>query len=190
MLEAIFNETTITVTLTGLFQWDFGQKLYIKGLSLPEVLEVHFANNREKEAIVRTAITQGDYSVVSIPDEMLEKNADIIAYVYLVGNDYGETIRSVILKIEPRLKPHNYVSAYPDAEILLHDVLDKINKNIDSNTKFKEEINVSVKEVQKATQQCYAAISSLQLEIFDMNGGDPFTQHSDNDMDANGGYPA
>ena len=216
MLEAIFNEATTTVTLAGLTQWDYGQKLYIKGLSLPEVLEVHFANHREKEAIVRTAVTKGDYSVVSIPDVMLEKNADIIAHIYLVESQSGETIRNVILKVEPRLKPHNYVSAYPDAEKLLHDVIDKINKNIANNTHFKNDltnennsfkstikseqqnyfniwtgkVDGSIKEAQKATQQCYAAISSLQLEIFDMNGGDPFTQHTESDFDANGGYPS
>lgn len=226
MLEAIFTETTMTVTLTGLTQWDYGQKLYIKGLELPEVLEVHFSNNREKEAIVRTAVTEGSYSVVAIPDVMLEKNADIIAYVYLVGHESGETIRSVILKVEPRVKPHNYVSAYPDAEKLLHDVLDKINNNIADNTSFKadmlsdyesykqdltnsnnafqsglkseqqsyflawsEKVDGSIKEAQRATEQCYNAISSLQIEIFDMNGGDPFTQHTESDFDANGGYP-
>lgn len=59
----------------------------------------------------------------------------------------------------------------------------------DYQAKWEEEVDGSIKEAQQATVQCYDAISSLQLEIFDMNGGDPFTQPSEGDLDANGGYP-
>lgn len=55
--------------------------------------------------------------------------------------------------------------------------------------KWEKEVDGSIKEAQQATVQCYDAISSLQLEIFDMNGGDPFTTPSEGDLDANGGYP-
>ena len=56
--------------------------------------------------------------------------------------------------------------------------------------KWEQEVDGSIKEAQQATVQCYDAISSLQLEIFDMNGGDPFTESTEEDLDANGGYPS
>lgn len=55
---------------------------------------------------------------------------------------------------------------------------------------WNEKVDDSIKEAQKATVQCYDAISALNLEIYDMDGGDPFTTPSEDDMDANGGYPA
>ena len=52
-----------------------------------------------------------------------------------------------------------------------------------------DQTNESQKDVKNAVAQCYDAISALQLETFDMDGGDPFTQASEEDIDVNGGYP-
>lgn len=52
-----------------------------------------------------------------------------------------------------------------------------------------KEVESSITEAKQATIQCYDAISALNVEIFDMDGGDPFTQPSDDDIDINGGYP-
>ena len=133
MLEAIFTDTTLTVTLSGLTQYDYGQKLYIKGLNLPEFSEVHFSNTKEKEAIVRVATTQGEYAVVDIPNVLLEKSLDITAWVYVVGDDSGETIRTIYLKVEPRIKPADFATQDPDAEDLLEKIIEKLNK-IDPET--------------------------------------------------------
>lgn len=56
--------------------------------------------------------------------------------------------------------------------------------------KWEQEVDGSIKEAQQATVQCWDAISALQLEIFDMDGGDPFSDSSDDDLDVNGGYPS
>lgn len=216
MLEAIFNEAIQTVTLTGLFQWDYGQKLYIKGIELPEAMEVHFSNNKEKEAIVMPAIKEGEHIVVDVPNVLLEKSLDITAWVYEVTAESGETLKTIILKVEPRIKPQDFISTNPDAEDLLAETINKINQNIADNAIFKnqitqqqndfeteikadqeayhtqweERVDGSIQEAQNATTQCYDAISALNLEIYDMDGGDPFTQPSEDVIDANGGYPA
>lgn len=216
MIEAIFHENINVVSVSGLFQWDYGQRLKIKGLELPPVVEVHFSNNLEKEAIVMTGTQDGDDTVVDIPDVLLTKYHDITAYVYVIGSNSGETVKAVILKVEPRVKPQNFVEQVPDADIVLSDVVDKINQNIADNASFKQTIETehdafmarieadqeayqqqwnetvedSIDEAQYATSACYDAIGALQLEYYDMNGGDPFTEMSEDDMDANGGYPA
>ena len=216
MIEAIFHENINVVSVSGLFQWDYGQRLKIKGLELPPVVEVHFSNNLEKEAIVMTGTQDGDDTVVDIPDVLLTKYHDITAYVYVIGSNSGETVKAVILKVEPRVKPQNFVEQVPDADIVLSDVVDKINQNIADNASFKQTIETEhdafmarieadqeayqqqwnetvedkIDEAQQATSQCYDAIGALQLEYYDMNGGDPFTEMSEDDMDANGGYPA
>lgn len=216
MIEAIFHENINVVSVSGLFQWDYGQRLKIKGLDLPPVVEVHFSNNLEKEAIVMVGTQDGDDTVVDIPDVLLTKNHDITAYVYVIGSNSGETVKAIIMKVEPRVKPQNFVEQVPDADIVLSDVVDKINQNIADNASFKQtietehdafmaqitsdqeayqaqwdaEVEDSIDEAQYATSACYDAIGALQLEYYDMNGGDPFTEMSEDDMDANGGYPA
>lgn len=205
MIEAIFQNGVNYITLSGLTQWDYGQQLKISGLDFPEVIEVHFSNNVEKEAIVMLGTKESNYVLVDIPDVLLEKSYDITAFIYIVGDNSGETVRSVVLKVEPRVKPSDYISQNPDAQEILEEAISKINANIADNTAFKEqleadqeeyqahwdaEVEQSITEAEQATNQCYDAIGALQLEIYDMNGGDPFTEVSDDDMDANGGYPA
>lgn len=55
---------------------------------------------------------------------------------------------------------------------------------------WSKKVDASIKEAQQATIQCQDAVSSLQLEYFDMNGGDPFTTPEESGNDANGGYPS
>ena len=54
---------------------------------------------------------------------------------------------------------------------------------------WKENVTDSILEAEDATREVYDALASLQLESFDMNGGDPFTESSSDDFDVNGGYP-
>ncbi len=145
MLEAIFTENVLTITLTGLYQWDYGQKLYIKGLELGETEQIHFSNTKEKEAIVMPLVKHGEQYICDIPNVLLEKWWDITAWVYDVGENSGETIRTVILKVEPRVKPQDFISTNPDANDILSDVLNKIDQNIKDNEQFKTEITVILK---------------------------------------------
>lgn len=47
------------ITVSGLFQWDYGQKLAIYGLNLPQTVQVHFCDKSCEEAIVRAEIIYG-----------------------------------------------------------------------------------------------------------------------------------
>lgn len=141
MVEAIFTETTTTLTLAGLTQWDYGQKLHIKGLDLPEVAQVHFCNTTQDEAIVRVATKQGDEWVCDIPNELLEDFHDIKSWIYETNEEHGETIKTIYLKVKKRAKPQDFISENEDAASILDDVVNKINQNIQDNTKFKVDIS-------------------------------------------------
>ena len=147
-LEAIFGETTETVTLSGLYQWDYGQKLYIKGLNLPSTLEIHFSNKKVNEAIVMVATTEGEYTIVDIPNKLLEENKDIIAYIFYTHATEGKTLKKVVLKVEERTKPQDFISENPDASGLLEDVLNKINQNIKDNAQFKTDLEADQEQFQ------------------------------------------
>ena len=110
MLEAIFQEGILSLKLSGLTQWDYGQKLKIKGLGVTSNVEVHFSNNAEKLAIVMQASASGSDLVVDVPNVLLEKDKDITAWVYTDTGKEGETIRTIYLPVKTRIKPADYVS--------------------------------------------------------------------------------
>ena len=56
-----------------LYQYDYGQKLIITGIELPDYYEVHFSNELHGEAV--TSI--GDDSGVDIPDAVLTSGSPI-----------------------------------------------------------------------------------------------------------------
>lgn len=143
-LIANFIDGIDTITVAGLTQWDYGQKLIIKGLKVPSVLQVHFSNNREKEAIVMPATQQDDIIETEVPNVMLEETADITAWVYVVGENSGETIKKVVLPVAKRIKPQDFISHNPDAEDLLADAINKINENIQDNEEFKNNLQEKV----------------------------------------------
>ena len=88
----------------SLWQYDYGQKLLIEGVTLPMAYEVHFSNKRHGNSV--TVI--GDDTGVNIPDEMLLSGQDVYAWVYLhsTEND-GETEYMVTIPVNKRAEPTN-----------------------------------------------------------------------------------
>ena len=88
----------------ALYQWDYGQKLVIEGIDLPETYEVHFSNTNLGEST--TSI--GDETGVDIPDIYLTSGQPIHVWVFLHQTESdGETICHGIIPITPRTKPTN-----------------------------------------------------------------------------------
>lgn len=54
---------------------------------------------------------------------------------------------------------------------------------------WNEQVEDKIDETEQATLQCLDAISSLQIEMFNADGGTPFTDNTDYEFDINGGYP-
>ena len=93
MITADFSAGYNEITLPPIFQWDFGQKLLIKGANLPLVIQVHFWNKLLDTAKVRLAYIQDDgNSIVSIPDDLLQNDLDITAYIYVRSYDVAQYV--------------------------------------------------------------------------------------------------
>lgn len=104
-LKAIFPTGITELTVNGLHQWDYGRKLEIHASDLPALVEVHFACPGMEEAIVRVGSAVGGVVTVVIPDRCLEQSAPITAWVYEVGETYGQTIKALTLNIMKRARP-------------------------------------------------------------------------------------
>lgn len=90
---------TIAESAPYLYQWDYGQKLYIKGINLPDNYEAHFCNIGDK--YTKTVFCTNE--LISIPDEYFRKGKDIIVYLYLhFQAEDGETEYEITIPIRPR----------------------------------------------------------------------------------------
>ncbi len=91
-----------------LWQYDYGQRIQIKGLDLPETFEVHFAWKDSEKAKVVIGSTVAGISTVDIPNIALEQRKTITAYIYLSDATEGETVNTIILSVNKRKAPENF----------------------------------------------------------------------------------
>lgn len=128
-----------------------------------------------------------------IPSEVMETSGRM--YVGVIGVLGDKVITSEVLEYDVGQGAVTPVGTVPSPDIWkqilkLANEMQETSKQMEvEHDEFIRVANLTVDEAQTATQQCLDAISSLQLEIYDMNGGDPMAEVSDDDFDVNGGYP-
>lgn len=122
MITAVFTDNSDYARATGLWQWDYGQRLRIDGLKLPAAAEIHFALTEQSgDAITRVGTTKDGVTEVVIPDSLLENQAagatyEIYAWIYLADKTSGETIKRISMQVKRRAKPEAF-DAPEDGEI-------------------------------------------------------------------------
>ena len=129
-----FASGTTAKTITGLFQWNFGQILQIKGLDLPSAVEVHFALRRSGEALRRIGVTKDGVTEVEIPDvlfkTMMTSDYDIYAYVYVSDEEYGSTTHEIVMKVKSRPMPEDIQNDFDEIMKAVKTLADgKVDKN-------------------------------------------------------------
>jgi hypothetical protein len=91
-----------------LFQYDYGQKLRVKGInSSASSLVVHFSTNYLTQAIEVLGTFSGKELIAGIPDQLLnDKSQDInyyiYAYIYVVDDTSGTTEYKIIIPVRAR----------------------------------------------------------------------------------------
>lgn len=135
MITAVFTDNSDYARATGLWQWDYGQRLRIEGLKLPTAVEIHFALTEQSgDAITRVGTTKDGVTEVVIPDSLLENQAagatyEIYAWIYLADNTSGETIKRISMQAKCRPKPEGF-DAPEDAE-LFREAIEAVNASAD-----------------------------------------------------------
>lgn len=110
MIQVEFKENQNSADVYGLTQWDYGQILVITGIPYQERMEIHFALQGEKEALVQEADKEEESIVARIPDVLLRDGRDIKAYLYFEDAEKGITVRTVYLPVKSREKPEDYIT--------------------------------------------------------------------------------
>ena len=109
MLIAEFSRRGEEIEIENeLWQYDYGQKIQIKGLDLPEVFEVHYSWKDLEKTKVVTGSTVDGVSVVDIPNLALEQRRMVTAYIYLSDTTEGETVNTIILPVNRRKAPEDF----------------------------------------------------------------------------------
>ena len=131
-LKAFIPSGQTDVTVNGLHQWDYGQKLEIHDDTLPALIEVHFACVGMTEAVVRSCNVVQGVAEAAIPDHCLEQTAPIIAYIYEVGTDSGSTIKTIILTVTPRPRPQTVGAITPTIADKYTEMVGEVNELVES----------------------------------------------------------
>ena len=135
MITAVFTDNSDYARATGLWQWDYGQRLRIEGLKLPAAVEIHFALTEQSgDAIPRVGITKDGVTEVVIPDSMLENQAagatyEIYAWIYLADKTFGETIKRISMQVKRRPKPEGFDT--PEDAELFREAIAQVNASAD-----------------------------------------------------------
>ena len=108
MLIADFTNYGEEITVDGLWQYDYGQRLQINGLNLPDVFEVHLFWKGLEEAKVVTGYTENNKFYVDIPNESLKQRQAITVYIYLSTPETGKTVNTVMMFVNKRPEPEGF----------------------------------------------------------------------------------
>lgn len=135
MITAVFTPGFDHADVSGLWQYDYGQKLRIQGLNLPPAVEIHFALNKSGgDSESRVGVTKDGVTDVPIPDSMLEnggtvQNYYIYAFIYLTDKDSGKTVKWIQLHVNSRPKPEAFDS--PEESELFREAIAAVNDSAD-----------------------------------------------------------
>ena len=164
MITAVFNDKMDYTIAYGLWQWDYGQVLRIKGLDFDQIsIEVHFSLSPDNTdslvtiGVVKdidyqsTIVSDGEeYTVnetatvldVVIPKDMLwnniKKNYTIYVFLLSTNEESGETLKKIIMPV--KVKPKPIYSVTPEDEELFHRVVEEVNSFAET---AKEHSNIS-----------------------------------------------
>ena len=105
-IKASFSAGETTVSVGGLFQWDYGQVLEIECADINfEIMEVHFACPGMTVALPRPCTFVNGVGTVPIPDQCLEQEDTITAWLCRIDDTQSHTIKTIIFPITKRTKP-------------------------------------------------------------------------------------
>lgn len=143
------------VTVSGLFQWDYGQVLDIECTDIgSEIVEVHFACSNMSEAIVRPCSFSNGVGTVTIPDQCLEQTTPITAWIYKIAGSAGHTVKTITLPITARTRPSIVRDEIPQEFIDKYtELITEINEAVENL----ESGNVTANKARNADTASYAA---------------------------------
>lgn len=104
MVQVDFKSYEVEKTVDGLFQWDYGQNIYVKGVS--NINEIHYARGDTALSVIPSVVDDG--VIARIPDILLRDSGYIIVYIYHSDAQSGNTVKLVRFQVTKRARPEDY----------------------------------------------------------------------------------
>ena len=139
-----------------LYQYDYGQKINIKGLNLPNTFEVHISN--DNNAI--TAETYiGNNNEIEIPDKFLLSGEDIYLWIFLHSTaEDGETRYTITVPVKKKPKPEGQ-----EPTVVERNTIDELIAALEINL---NEMRQATEDAKNAMDEATAAAKEqMQLAI-------------------------
>lgn len=131
---------------SGLFQYDYGQKLILSGVELPANYEVHFSNCEYGNS--KTML--GNSTGVDIPDEYLLSGEDVHVWLFLHdGTDDGETEYHGIINVVRRAKPTDEPPT-PQEQSIVTQAIAALNEAVEQTTQDVIDTNAAKEAAESA----------------------------------------
>lgn len=161
MLKAVFSRFGEEIELTDeLWQYDFGQKIQVTGIELPDVCEVHFQYDNLTETKTVTGYKQEDALIIDIPNEALTSRGIIKLYIYLVSSEEGRTVNVAIMHVNRRMKPEGF--EVPEDIDLFHHTLLAAGEYMQQTKSAKKSAETAANQAESAKNAAEAAAGSAQ----------------------------
>lgn len=161
MLKAVFSRFGEEIELTDeLWQYDFGQKIQVTGIELPDVCEVHFQYDNLTETKTVTGYKQEDALIIDIPNEALTSRGIIKLYIYLVSSEEGRTVNVAIIHVNRRMKPEGF--EVPEDIDLFHHILLAANEYMQQTKSAKKSAETAANQAEDAKNAAESASGSAQ----------------------------
>ena len=166
MITAVFTSGFDHTEVSGLWQYDYGQKLRIQGLSLPPAVEIQFSLNKSGgDSESRVGITKDGVTDVTIPDSMLEnggsvQNYYIYAFIYITDETSGKTVKWVQLHVNSRPKPEAFDS--PEEAKLFREAIAAVNDSADRAETAQRAVEEAKEQVAKDKEEVFLAKNAVK----------------------------
>lgn len=137
MIDIIYGEDKQKAYSTDIvYRWDEGQKIRIKGLTLPETVRVDFAlSYGDAKALSVIGTDDGEGIVAPIPNILLGekgaiRNYIIRGWIYVTDEEEGETVAEFEIPITARPMPELYDPS-EDEKSILQELMSEVQKKVE-----------------------------------------------------------
>ena len=173
-VHAIFASGVKTAEIIDdVWQYDFGQTLQISGLSLPPIIEIHYANKGRDTAIPQVGVTKDGITTAPIPNEILSEKGAFTAYIFVTDGESGETCYTIngYVNKRPPVKGFNT----PEDQEILHAAVGAVNAAAEraesAETKATEAANQTTKDAEQTaadraeTERLVESVSGIGEQV-------------------------
>lgn len=135
-LRVDYNPNKNMVRAGNLFQYDYGQVLYLAGFPLQQVFEAHFSHEKIGDSIA----VIGSDNRVWIPDMFLTSGKPIYVWLYIhEGADDGRTLYEIMIPVAERSEITSEEPT-PVEYDLITEAIAVLNNAVEETSELKAEI--------------------------------------------------